>query len=187
MSAIDDLGAGIQRLAAAVRAVADDPGQQLQLLAGLVALQPTDDGGEGSTGAAAASMGAAVAAHCRRAALTAMARAAAQATPASYEDAVAIRDQLCGLLDAEILVAGDTGDDASCDAMRTLRAAVAEDLTRRAANLSRMRTVAVGAPLPALVLAYRLYADLGRSDQLAAAAAATDLNFMPPRFQALER
>lgn len=185
MSTITDLAAGLQRLAATLRTVAQDPAAQVTLLAPLARITATEAGSGGVVGDAMSRMQAAMAAACRRAALTAMARAAAASTPASYDEAVALRDQLCALLEAEELVAGDMGDDASLAALRTLRGAVQQDLTRRAGDLAALRPVSVPGPLPALVHAYRLYRDIDRAEQLAAYAQAEDLNFMPPSFQAL--
>lgn len=186
MSAVD-LAAGVQGLAAAVAVVADDPAERVRLLATLARYRPADSMGEGRIGAAMATMQAAVAALCRRAALVEMARAIADCSPPSYDEAIALRDLVCGLLEEEILSAGDGPDDAAGATLRALKTAVAADLSARAANLAALQTVATSAPLPALVQAYRLYQDLDRADQLAAYAAAADPNFLPPRFRALGR
>ncbi|MFC4168446.1 hypothetical protein [Teichococcus aestuarii] len=185
MSTTTDLAEGLQDLVATLRGITLDPAAQITLLAPLARFTPGESPGGGTVGRAMATMQAAVGAACRRAALVAMARAAAASAPASYDEAVALRDQLCGLLEAEELVAGDLGDDASLAALRALRGAVQQDLTRRAADLETLRTVSVPGTLPALVHAYRLYRDIDRAEQLAAYAGAEDLNFMSPAFQAL--
>jgi prophage DNA circulation protein len=131
-----------------------------------------------------ASMDAASAAVCRRAALASLVRAAAAVFPPSYEEAVSLRDQICGLLEAEITVAGDAGDDASVTAMRALRTAVGNAMTDRAANLSRLVTVSVQVPLPSLLHAYRQYGDISRANEIAAYADAADPNFLPTEFRA---
>lgn len=187
MSTPAELAAGLQALAETLRLAADDPAEQVRLLSGLAAFAPAEVVGFGAVDQAMTAMRDAVAAVCRRAAVVGMARAAAASAPRSYDEAVALRDLVCGLLETEILAAGDTGDDASGAALRVLRTAVAEDLTRRAANLAALREVTVPGPLPALVHAYRLYQDLDRAEELAAYAGAADLNFMPRAFQALGR
>jgi len=185
VSAGSDFVAAVQALAAAVAATADDPADRIRLLAALARYRPDETTGEGTIGDAMATMQHAVAALCRRAALVEMARAVAASTPPSYDEAVALRDLVCGLLDAEILDAGGR-DDAAVMALRALKTAVAADLTARgAADLAALREVATGAALPALVHAYRLYQDLGRSDELAAYAAAEDPVFLPLKFEAL--
>ncbi|MBP0492163.1 hypothetical protein [Roseomonas indoligenes] len=187
MSAADDLAGGVQALTASVRAMAADPGDQLRLLTRLSAFYPADPVEADTVGAARGAIQDAMGALCRRAALVAMARAVSDIYPASYDEAVALRDLLDGLLEAEILIAGDLADDASGDALRRLKTATARLLTDRAANLARLQTVSVRAPLPALVHAYRLYADLDRADELTAYAGAADPNFMPDEFQARGR
>ncbi|MBC9208877.1 hypothetical protein IBL26_18670 [Roseomonas aerophila] len=186
MSAGSDFVAAVQALAAAVAATADDPADRIRLLAALARYRPDETTGEGTIGDAMATMQHAVAALCRRAALVEMARAVAASTPPSYDEAVALRDLVCGLLDAEILDAGGR-DDAAVMALRALKTAVAADLTARAADLAALRDVVTGAPLPALVHVYRLYRDLGRGDELAAYAGTDDPIFLPPTFRALGR
>jgi prophage DNA circulation protein len=186
VSAGSDVVAAVQALAAAVAATADDPADRIRLLVELARYRPDETTGEGTIGDAMATMQTAVAALCRRAALVEMARAVAASTPPSYDEAVALRDLVCGLLDAEILAMGGS-DDAAVMALRALKTAVAADLTARAADLAALRDVVTGAPLPALVQAYRLYQDLGRGDELAAYAAAEDPIFLPPTFRALGR
>lgn len=186
MSAARDFAAGVRRLAAAVAAVADDPAQRIRLLAPLAGYRPEDSTADDRIGTAMATMQTAVAALCRRAALVEMARAAARSSPTSYDEAVALRDLICGLLEEEILSAGGI-DDGAVTALRRLKTAVANDLTTRAANLAALVEVKAAAPLPTLVQAYRLYGDLERADQLAAYADAPDPLFLPPAFRALSR
>lgn len=184
MSAASDFAAAVRRLAAAVAAVADDPAERIRLLAPLARYRSDDSTAADTIGTAMATMQKAVAALCRRAALVEMARAAAASSPASYDDAVALRDLLCGLLEEEILAAGGL-DDGAVTALRKLKTAVANDLTTRAANLAALVEVKTPAPLPALVQAYRRYQDLERADQMAAYADAPDPNFLPTTFRAL--
>lgn len=187
MSTPAELATGLQRLVATLRTVAADPAAQIPLLAPLARFQPAESLGGGAVGAAMAVMQEAVGTVCRRAAVIALARAAAAATVPSYDEAVALRDHVCGLLEEEALAAGDLGDDASYAALRALRTALEDEMNRRAANLAALREVRGPGVLPALVHAYRLYGDLDRAEQLAGYAGAEDLNFMPSHFQALGR
>ncbi|MGG5811475.1 hypothetical protein [Falsiroseomonas sp. CW058] len=183
MTALSDLAAAVQDLAGAVRRLGQDPADAIRLLALLAAVGPVAATGDDGLGRAMATAEAAAAALCRRAALAALARATAAATPPGYEEAVALRDATCTLLEAEEIRAADAGDAAAALALRDLRAAVAEDLTARAADLSRLREVNVAEPLPALVHAWRLFEDPDRADEVALAAGAEDPNFIGGRFR----
>ncbi|MBX6386929.1 MAG: hypothetical protein IRZ07_28785 [Microbispora sp.] len=174
MSTPADFAAAAQALAAALRAATDDPADQVRLLAALAAFAPP------AAGDPAGDL-------CRRAALTELARATADYRAASYEEAVALRDMVCGLLSDEEIRAADQGEDATFGAFRALRIAVARDLTARAADLARLRTVQTAAPLPALVLANKLYGDAGRAEELTEYAGAANPLFLPTRFRARER
>jgi prophage DNA circulation protein len=184
VSTLEEIASAAQAVAAALRDLGQDPADAVRLLSALAVELPAEATGGDAIGQALAAAQDATAALCRRAALAALARAAAEAEPPSYDEAVALRDRVCALLEAEELRAADAGEDASAQALRDLRAAVAEDLTARAADLARLRTVATPAPLPALVHAYRLYEDLGRGDELAARADAADPNFLATPFLA---
>ena len=72
----------------------------------------------------------------RRSALVELARASAEYEPASFDDAVATRDQVTRLLDTEIQLAGDTGEDAVYQALREVRQAVVQDMDTRGGRLS---------------------------------------------------
>lgn len=187
MTATDDFAAGARRLAAALRDVADDPADQVRLLLTLargIASAPTAGDPIGLAEAAAQ---AAVQAVMRRAALAEAARAAAAARPRSYDEAVVLRAQMVEAIDAEILVAGDAGEDQTVAALRALRVAVWSDITSRAAELPALRDILSPGPVPALVQAHRYYADPDRANELANYAGAADPNFMPGSYRALAR
>ena len=185
MSTPSELAAAIQAATETVRAVSEDPSDQIQMLVALARGEAPVAAGGDVVGAAVTAMHAATVALYRRAALSSLARAAASAQPRSYDEAVALRDLVCGLLDDGITEAGDMGDDAATQALRALKSAVADGLTRLAGNLTRLQMVQVQAPLPALVHAYRLYEDMARSDEVAAYADASDPNALPTQFRAL--
>lgn len=85
---------------------------------------------------------------------------------ASYEDAVAIRDDLSGLIDDLATVAADKGDDRSWRALSALRVAMVRDVTARAGSLARVYSYRPAATEPALVLAYRLHRDAARATEI---------------------
>jgi len=186
MSTAEDLAQSVMDLAEAVRAVATDPAEAVSMLSALASYVPGETFASDAVGLAQAAAQAASVALGRRAALVSLARATVEAAPRSYDEAVALRDRVCGLLDDEATRAGDAGEDAVLGLLRDLRAAIGTDLTARAADLARLREVRVNAPLPALVHAYRLYADIGRADEVAAYANAADPLFLPGEFRALD-
>ncbi|MFZ6690226.1 DNA circularization protein [Undibacterium sp. SXout20W] len=121
----------------------------------------------------------------RRSALIALAQAATVYQPTSYDDAVSVKTLITNLLDAEIWIAGNQGQDATYETFRTLRAAVVQDLTERGANLATLVKVKTPQSLPALALAQRLYRDSARADQLVIKADPIHPAFMPVSFSAL--
>jgi len=121
----------------------------------------------------------------RRAAVVAAARAASTYQPASTDEAVSVRNTVTNLLDSEIDIAGDQAEDGAFIALRAVRQAVVSDLNTRGAALPSMRSVSTGAPLPAPVLAQRLYRDGMRSDELVSEANPPHPAFMPTTFRAL--
>ena len=123
----------------------------------------------------------------RRAAVTALSRAASAYQPTSSDDAAAVRDMVSHALDAEITLAADTGDDASYAALRALRKAVVLDLNTRGAALPSINTFTIAAALPALTLAHRFYQDATRSDELVTEANPLHPAFMPQTIRALIR
>ena len=120
-----------------------------------------------------------------RTAITFLAQASSAYQPVSYEDAEALRDSVCGVIDTAITQAGDEGDDQNFMALKTLRSAVVQDITARGAALAALSTFNIGSPQPALTLAYRLYQDISRTDQLVAFTDVPHPAFMPQKFQAL--
>lgn len=122
---------------------------------------------------------------CRRQVVCALAQSSSYYQPTSYDDAANLRTQICGYIDDEILIAGDQGADDVYLALKQLRAAVVKDLTARGATLAPLTTISLPASLPALTLAYRLYQDITRTDQLTAFGNPPHPAFMPPTFKAL--
>ncbi len=169
----DALAAAIQAVSDAIRAAASDPADQIRLLIDLA-----KNGTAEATDAPTAAL-------CRRAALSSLGQALADYQPSTYDDAIAVRDAVCAALDAEITIAGDVGDDDSYAALRTMRAAAVDLLTTLGAQLPRLVTITTPASMPALALAYALYGDTTRADDLIARADPPHPAWMPTAFQAL--
>lgn len=110
----------------------------------------------------------------RRAAVIEAARASARidfAAPATasapritYQQAVAMREQLADALEDEAA----TASVAAYNALMDLRAAVVRDITARGADLPRLVTISMPATLPALVVAYRSFGDATREAEIVA-------------------
>jgi prophage DNA circulation protein len=179
------LPAAVQALVAAQAEAIPSPADQLRLLAGLAGYQVTPAAATAPIGAAVVTVQVATAALIRRAALTALARAEAAYQPTSYDDAEMVRVMLTALLDAEILLASDVGDIASFNALRALRAAIVLDLVTRGSALPRVTTVTRMIALPSLTLAWQLYGDASRSDDLIARVDCPHPGFFPRVFEAL--
>lgn len=102
----------------------------------------------------------------RRGALIEGARLASRVTVSTYDDAVALRDELAERLDAEAC-GGDVGD-ALYRRMTALRVAAVRDLSARAIIAPRVTRATLPSTMPALVAAHRLYGDARRADELLA-------------------
>lgn len=94
-----------------------------------------------------------------------------------HDDVIGVRDQLVDAIDAETLAASNE----SYQALLAARLAVFRDLTERARGAERLRTVRPPQPLPALVLAHRLYTTADRADEIVARNRVRHPGFVPPR------
>ena len=101
------------------------------------------------------------------------------------DEALTVRNTVVAFIDAEMLVAGDLGDDSTYTALRALRQAVVADLDERGASLAPLETYTLSDSLPSLVLANRLSQDASRSDELIGEADPIHPAFMPSSFRAL--
>jgi prophage DNA circulation protein len=81
--------------------------------------------------------------------------------------------------------AADTMDQATFQELVTLQAALVNHLVTTARPLPRMVNYQFGAVLPSLVIAYRLYADASRADELIDENKIVHPAFCPPRGRAL--
>jgi prophage DNA circulation protein len=176
-----------QGAAAALLAATANPADAVRILSALVAYFPAQPTGPSVTGQAEAIVQRATGAMVRRAAYAALARATALYQPSSADDAATLRNSMADLFQAEIVVAGDAGDDATYSALRALRAAIIADLDTRGGKLPGLQVVNLNASLPAPVLAQKLYQDASRADELVIEADPVHPAFMPMTFSALEK
>lgn len=179
------LATAILAVPESVRSAIADPAGQIAVLTPLVSCDATVIASSAPIGGAIATVQTATATLCRQAALLSLARACGDWQPSSSEDAQAMRLKVGTLLDDEAITAADNGNDASFQALRSLRAQVLQDLADRGARLPDMITVTRNAALPALVLAQQLYADGSRAPDLIRRADPIHPAFMPTEFEAL--
>lgn len=92
------------------------------------------------------------------------AKCSAAMTFESYDDAVAIRDALISGLETRM----STADDEVYRAFDSLRTAIVADIAARGLYLERLTTLTLPTSLPALALAWRLYGDATRDEELIA-------------------
>lgn len=175
-----DVPTGVQALVQAVQAANSDPAAAIQACLALanfpaVALPSTEQ----------TLANAAVAALTRRMALGAAVQSSAAYVPVSQQDAANIRDEIASPVEAEMLIAGDAGDDPSYFAMQGLLSSLVADMSARGAALPQSVEVTFAGALPALVMAQQLYQDGTRESQLVQEADPVSPLFMPRSFQAL--
>jgi prophage DNA circulation protein len=108
----------------------------------------------------------------RQTALAQAAVTASEMTYASSDDALVTLSLLLDALDAEMLATNPVTDlpidDTAYVALDALRAAVTDDLRARGAQLPDVTTYVPNATLPALVIAWRLYGDSSRVEEIVA-------------------
>jgi prophage DNA circulation protein len=181
----DAFAAAAAGLADALAASANDPADAIRLLLPLAGWIPPPIAGTGPLAVNARAAQDAIASNLRCAACAALAGASQGYQPASYQDAMAVRATVCGALDAEATRAGDAGRDATYQALRDLRAAVALDFGVRGAALPWLAEVVTRTSIPSLAEAWTLYHDTPREPGLVASADPPHPLFMPTRFPAL--
>jgi prophage DNA circulation protein len=183
--ASDAFAAAAAALANAVAASAADPADAIRMLLPLAGWTPPRIAGTGPLAVNGRAAQDAIASNLRCAACAALATAATTYQPISYQDALAVRAAVCGALDAEATRSGDAGRDATYQALRDLRAAVALDFAVRGANLAWLVEIDTPASIPSLAEAWTLYHDTPREPGLVASADPPHPLFMPTSFPAL--
>jgi len=129
----------------------------------LFGFAPTLEGGGGTTATAADSNAETVANMIRELAVAAAARAAVRVDWETEDEAIEQRDELLEEID---LVVANASAPVYLD-LESLRGALVEGVPDPARNLPRLRTLELEQTIPALVLAWRLYGDPTRSDEIA--------------------
>lgn len=187
-TATDNLTNAMLGLCETLRSASNDPADQVRLFTQLATLQrPVALPANTSTGAAVNAVRMATDDMARRSALVSLALASAAYQPTSYEDAVAVMNTVCNLLDLEITNAADKQDRNTYLAFRELRTSVSADLSARGTALPRLAVWQLQATLPSLAVAYRLYADATRTRELVTRANPRHPLWMPAQFEALSR
>ncbi|BDD90864.1 hypothetical protein PanNE5_03040 [Pandoraea sp. NE5] len=186
-SSVGAFTASVQGVTAAVLAATNDPSDSIRLLSTLSTFIPDAGTTTSVIGAAMGDMQSACSDLFRRASIGAVAQASSTYQPKSSDDAMRVRDLVTDLVDAEMMVAGDKGEDETYEALSALRAAVVADLNKRGAGLSSIKTFDLPSMLPSLALATRLYRDPTRADELVAQANPVHPAFMPTTFKALAK
>ncbi|KWN77058.1 DNA circularization protein [Burkholderia stagnalis] len=174
-----------QGLVSALAASASSPADAIRLLSSLIQFNPTQVVGSSQIAVAQQTMQGACADLFRRATVAQIAISSSTYQPSSADDASSMRDSVAALIDSEIQVAADQGEDAVYMSLRTLRQSVVADLDARGSGLAAITTFSFGTTLPALGLANRIYRDSTRSDELVAQANPIHPAFMPTQFNAL--
>lgn len=82
----------------------------------------------------------------------------------SYDHAIAVRNELASAIDAEIQTAGDQ----QRLKLKDMRSALYAHIEAHGADLARIETLTPSQPVPALVLAYQLYGDAARAEDIIA-------------------
>jgi prophage DNA circulation protein len=184
-STVGDFSTAAQGVTSAVLAATTDPADGVRLLSSLSGYVPSGSTTTSVIGIAMGQMQMACGDLFRRSAIASVALASSTYQPTSSDDAANMRDQVSALLDAEIDVAGDQGEDDTYEALRTLRAAVVADLNKRGAALSSIQTFVFAGSMPVLVLATRIYRDPTRADDLTTQIDPIHPAFCPRSFKAL--
>jgi prophage DNA circulation protein len=177
--------AAAQAYANSIQSSTQDPEDGVRLLSALAVFVPPTYPATSVIGNSTNSAALATGDLFRRSAIAALAQAALVYQPSSYDDAISVRGAICTIIDNEIEVAGDQGEDDVFLALRQLRATISADLAARGASLAPIKTFTVNQSLPAPVLALRFYRDPTRSDELTSQISPIHPAFCPTTFQAL--
>lgn len=145
-----------------VLAAASTPLGALEAYRALFEFPPFDPQGSGLQAETAAENRRLAVELVRVGAVAGAARAAARASFETLEDAQAVRDELSGEIDS---LAGEVGDELGGE-LEDLRAVIGRTVPPPAQDLPSLRTVTLAATLPALVVAFSLYQDEGRDEEI---------------------
>jgi prophage DNA circulation protein len=179
------LAVGVSALTEQVRQAFADPADQIRILISLATFEPPIPTYTDPLGLEIVAAAEAAAALCQRAALISLALATSVYLPQSQQEAFSLRSTVCDMLDDAATAAADAGDNNTYSAFRAMRTAVANDLATRAALLPALIAYTFAAPLPSLAVAWLLYGDISRANEIANRAEAPHPGFLPLSFVAL--
>lgn len=179
------LGAAAQALVVAIAATAIDPADAVRLVSAMAQYNPAPVNPTSASATIMQTTQDATSALFRRTALCQLAVTLTTYQPSSQNDAHTVLGQVVALFDAEITIAGDSGDDESYQALRATRQAIIADLSARGGNLATIAKYTFQAALPSLALAERIYRDASREPGLVQQAAPRHPAFCPLSFNAL--
>ncbi|UAN52222.1 DNA circularization protein [Serratia sp. JSRIV002] len=117
----------------------------------------------------------------------AMAAVAADYSPSSYDDAIAMLNRVCDTMDTVLLLAADAGNDDDYTNLLETRNSLVDAFTLKGAKLSALTQISMSTSMPALALANRLYQDGARGDELIQTVQPRHPAFMPLTFRALRK
>lgn len=157
-----DLAARVLLALDRVLAAASSPAGALEAYRALREFPPVLDAGGGSQGAIAVANGRAAAELVALAALGGSVRAAARADYRTLEEAQGARDELGSELDR---LEASASDDV-IPALEALRVSLTRSVPPPDRDLPSLRTVTLAATRPALALAFELYQDEDRAQEL---------------------
>lgn len=178
--------ADIAAIVAALLAACADPADAVRILAVLAGFDYAPPApGSDAIGSEIATLTAGAAKLMRRSAGIGLARALRNYTPSSQQDAAAQQSLEAGILDGLAVEAADGFEDAVTVALDALRSAGVADLEQRGADLAPVVTMQLPAPLPAEVVAYRLYRDAKRAPELVTRNDPAHPSFLPLTIEAL--
>ena len=183
----DAFAAASVALAQALAVAINDPSDAIRLLIPLASWVPNPPPGSGALAIEAQTAQDAIADNLRISACAALGATTQAYLPSSYQDAQALRQLVCGVLDDEATRSADAGRDATFAALRNLRTAVSMDLAIRGADLAWLVEVETAVSMPSLAEAWTLYQDTTREPSIVASSGAPHPLFMPLDFAALSK
>ncbi|MBB4863355.1 prophage DNA circulation protein [Pseudomonas nitritireducens] len=181
----DQFTAAAQSSVETLAASIPDPGTAISLLGEIASYSPSKPTSSSAVGVGQSVAQGATSALIRRYAIAAMTRAVSTYAPNSNDEAMSTLRYVTAIIDAEILVAGNNGDDDSYSSLRDLRKGVVATLTSTGATLPQLQEFTFRAPMSSLAMASRLYGDASREDELVEQADPIHPAFMPVTVKAL--
>ncbi len=185
MTALTDFENAIDTLHSAIDAALTNPADAIQLCCQLATYTTPILTGASAINQAIAAGETATITILQTYALRSLAKACAAYSPTSSDDARSVLGQVVPVLDAAIDAASVAGYADLYRAVRTLRTAVVNDLQTRGSQLPGLTTVSLPVPLPSLVVAYQLYQDATRSDEIITRNNPPHPGFMPTTLEVL--